>query len=143
MAPELLLKWGRNAMSPERRTARLPREEAAMFGFSRLGPIEITCNAPSYKIVQACRRIGFTSPEDVRWCRLSEFAHPTPGWKSLFQAETWKRLLAGHGVEGKTCSCGANLPILDRVTFTFTTGLEATYMLGQCSRCQTVFWEES
>jgi len=29
------------------------------------------------------------------------------------------------------------------VTFTFATGREESYLLAQCSRCQTVFWEET
>ncbi len=113
-----------------------------MFGFSKLGPIDLQCDAPSYKVVQACRRIGFYAPEDVRWCKLSEF-HPSPGWKGLFNTETWKHLLSGGRSHERCCSCGEPLPTLDRVTFTFTTGLEATYMLGQCCRCRSVFWDET
>ena len=114
-----------------------------MFGFSRLGPIEISCDAPSYKVVQACRRIGFQCPEDVRWCRLSEFVHTAQGWKGLFHTDTWKRLLGGNRADDKACSCGEHLPNLDRVTFTFTTGHEVTYLLGQCCRCRTIFWDET
>lgn len=114
-----------------------------MFGFSKLGPLEFQCDAPSYKVVQACRRIGFYAPEDVRWCKLSEFSHASPGWKGLFHSETWKRLLSGGHPSERTCSCGEHLPSMDRVTFTFTTGHEATYLLGQCCRCRTVFWDEA
>ena len=32
---------------------------------SRLGPLQIECDAPPYMIVSACRKIGFESPEDV------------------------------------------------------------------------------
>jgi hypothetical protein len=114
-----------------------------MFGFKRGGPIEIYCDSPSYKVVQACRRIGFYAPEDVRWCRLSEFAHPAQGWKGLFHSETWKRLLTGYRAEEKICSCGERLPAMDRVTFTFTTGHEVSYLLGQCRRCRSVFWDQA
>jgi hypothetical protein len=114
-----------------------------MFGFSKLGPIDIQCDAPSYKVVQACRRIGFEQPEDVRWCRLSEFVHPSQGWKGLFHPDTWKRVFGGSHADDKLCSCGHKLPGLERVTFTFTTGFESTYLLGQCARCRTVFWDET
>ena len=40
---------------------------------SKLGPIEILCEAPPYPIVQACHMIGIKRPEDVRWCRMSQF----------------------------------------------------------------------
>jgi len=109
-----------------------------MFGFSRLGPLEVTCDAPSYKVVQACRRVGLQEPEDVRWCRLREFLTQPAGWKSLF-----RRLLAGDEGEHKGCTCGGHFPTLDRVTFTFTTGHEVTYLIGQCRRCRTVFWDEA
>ncbi len=41
------------------------------------------------------------------------------------------------------CTCGEKLPELERVTFTFTTGREECYLLGQCAHCGTVFWEET
>jgi hypothetical protein len=113
-----------------------------MFGFSRMGAFEINCDAPSYKVVQACRRIGFENPEDVRWCRRSEFVHHAEGWRGLFHSETWKRLLGGPRSQHQCCSCGHKLPSLDRVTFTFTTGHEASYLLGQCGGCRTVFWDD-
>jgi len=43
----------------------------------------------------------------------------------------------------KTCRCGQKLPSLDRYTFTYLTGHEASYLLGQCPRCKTVYWEEA
>ena len=109
-----------------------------MFGFSKLGPLEVTCDAPSYKVVQACRRVGLQEPEDVRWCRLRDFLQAPAGWKNLF-----RRLIAGEEPEQKACSCGARLPSLDRVTFTFTTGHEITYLIGQCRRCRTIYWDEA
>jgi hypothetical protein len=114
-----------------------------MFGFSQLGPIEINCDAPSYKIVEACRKIGLETPEDVRWCRRSQFVHTAARWKGFFSADSWKRLLGRAPDDAKKCSCGARLPSLDRVTFTFTTGTEAIYLLGQCLRCRTIFWDEA
>lgn len=109
---------------------------------SQLGPIEVHCDAPAYPVVRACRRIGIRTPEDARWCRLSHFLTEAGGWKGLFHPLTWKKLL-GRDPDEKTCSCGARLPILEKVTFTFTTGREESYLLGQCGHCRTVFWEES
>jgi hypothetical protein len=39
--------------------------------FSRLGPINIDCDAPAYGVVEACEKLGFQSPLDVRWCGMS------------------------------------------------------------------------
>ena len=101
----------------------------------RLGPIEICCDAPPYAIVQACRRIGLQRPEDVRWLRMSEpRSHKGAPWKlQTFLWRTDNRLC---------CPCGERLPELALVMFTFNTGEEASYFLGQCARCHTVFWDE-
>jgi hypothetical protein len=33
--------------------------------------------------------------------------------------------------------------MLERCTFTFRDGRQRDYLLGQCGRCRTVFWEEA
>ncbi len=110
---------------------------------NQLGPIDVQCDAPSYAVVRACRRVGIRTPEDVRWCRMSHFLDQAGGWKGLFHPVTWKKLL-GRAQDGEhCCSCGERLPMLERVTFTFTTGREETLLLGQCDRCASVFWEET
>ena len=110
---------------------------------NQLGPIDVQCDAPPYAVVRACRRVGIRSPEDVRWCRLIHFLDQAGGWKGLLHPLTWRKLL-GRAAEGEQCcSCGAKLPIMERVTFTFTTGREETLLLGQCCGCGTVFWEET
>ena len=35
-----------------------------------LGPIDVLCDAPPYPVVKACAGLGFTRPQDVRWCRI-------------------------------------------------------------------------
>jgi hypothetical protein len=110
---------------------------------SQLGPIEVCCDAPAYPVVRACRRVGIRTPEDVRWFRLSHFLNQFMGWKGLFHPLTWKKLLSREEPGEKACSCGQRLPALEKVTFTFTTGREETYLIGQCGRCATVFWEEA
>lgn len=109
---------------------------------SSLGPIEMCCDAPPYPVVRACRHIHFQTPEDVRWLRMSAFRtwrdsrqHEAPSqfWKTL-----WKR---DKSVAG-TCTCGEPLPELRLAVFTFETGVQVSYLLGQCSRCRTIFWDE-
>jgi hypothetical protein len=110
---------------------------------SKLGPIEVQCDAPSYAVVRACHRIGLSAPEDVRWCRVRHFLDAATGWSGLFHALTWKKLLSRSETGEKSCNCGGTLPILERVTFTFNTGREESYLMGQCARCRTIFWEEA
>jgi hypothetical protein len=106
----------------------------------RLGPIDVLCDAPSYAIVQACATIGIKTPEDIRWYRMSHFLADQAGWRESAKRHLWK--IAGIGDLGPNlCSCGGTLPALDGYTFTFTTGEEVSYRLGQCKRCRTVFWE--
>jgi hypothetical protein len=64
------------------------------------------------------------------------------GWTGMFNPRSWMKLLSRAPTDEKTCSCGEKLPPLECVTFTFSTGREEAYLLGQCPRCGTVFWEE-
>jgi hypothetical protein len=99
---------------------------------SELGPIEILCDAPPYSVVRACQRLGFTTPQDVRWCRVSRLA-----------GSTANGILAWISGTGKvTCSCGRSMPRLESYTFTFVSGSQAQYYLGQCARCRTIFWDK-
>jgi len=108
---------------------------------NQLGPIDVTCDAPAYSVVRACRCLGISAPEDVRWCQLSHFLSQPDAATGLFHFLGWENIL-GRVPGERTCSCGERLPVLERVAFTFSTGREETYMLGQCRRCGTVFWEE-
>ena len=111
--------------------------------FSRLGPIDIECDAPLYSVVEACEGLGFQSPLDVRWCRMS---HVLRGQRELggvvgFHPLRW---LFGSSQPAKTiCTCGQPLPPMERYTFTFASEKEAHYLLGQCCRCRTMYWEEA
>jgi hypothetical protein len=106
-----------------------------------LGPIDISCDAPPYYIVQASERIGFYAPGDVRWCRLSHFFQAQTGWRELLLYPSMKSFW-GVSVPEATCSCGQKLPELERYTFTLSTGQESSYFLGQCEKCKTMFWED-
>jgi hypothetical protein len=107
------------------------------------GPLDVSCDAPPYSIVTACRSVGFREPEDVRWCRLNHLVDALASeWEAL-KRHPWKLLLRMAAPDVKTCRCGQKLPSLDRYTFTYLTGHEASYLLGQCPRCKTVYWEEA
>ena len=111
-----------------------------MFNWSH--SLDIPCDAPSYSIVKACRMVGVRTPEDVRWCRLSHFRKGRHARLDLFSLQTWKFLL-GMSPENSACSCGQELPRLEEYTFTSVSGKETRYLIGQCARCRTVFWEEA
>jgi hypothetical protein len=104
----------------------------------QLGPIEIIRDSPPYPIVRACTQLGFVRPEDVRWCRLSQFLADQAGWRELCRTLPWDVLLVN-----RSCSCGDRLPRLRRCLFSASTGESFTYLLGQCARCRAIFWEES
>jgi hypothetical protein len=106
-----------------------------------LGPMDIECDAPPFSVVKACKGLGFQSPSDVRWCRMS---HVLRGQREVGGAVGFHplRWLFGSGQPPKrTCSCGQSLPLLERYTFTFVSEKEAHFLLGQCCRCQTIYWD--
>lgn len=108
---------------------------------SKLGPIDLQCDAPHYAVVQACHSIGLKTPEDVRWCKRTHFLVQQKALESV--ATQPLQRLANAALRGlDTCSCGHALPLMQGFTFTFTTGEEISYSLGQCSRCHTVFWDD-
>jgi hypothetical protein len=104
-----------------------------------LGPMDVCCDAPPYEVVRACRNLGLRAPEDVRWLRMSVYcAQPlghAPGVVSWF-----RRLFKPDSTQ-RSCTCGRILPELGIVAVTFADGDQATYVLGQCARCDTVFWD--
>jgi hypothetical protein len=109
---------------------------------NRLGPLEISCDAPPYSVVCACRQVGFQSPEDVRWSRISQVLDvPADEWQA-YKRQPWKLLLRMSQAAGPSCRCGQRLPGMDQYTFTYLAGNEVSYLLGQCNRCRTIYWEE-
>ncbi len=112
-----------------------------MFNWSH--SIDVLCDAPEYPLVRACRKVGFRDPEDVRWCRLSHFRPGKPGWRGLFNVRTWKALLGIGETRQTHCSCGQELPVLEKYTFTFSSFRQVHYLVGQCRGCRTIFWEEA
>jgi hypothetical protein len=104
---------------------------------NQLWPIEISCDAPSYFVVQACEKLHFRKPLDVRWCRLSHFLNEGSASLRLLNF-----LFIKNVPEKKTCSCGQPLPLLEDYAFTFACGKVLNYGLAQCARCGTIFWED-
>jgi hypothetical protein len=74
---------------------------------------------------------------------MSHFLNRHMGWRDLLSSEGWKTILGMGKPEGGACPCGQRLPVLERCTFQFASGKAASYLIGQCSRCRTVFWEEA
>jgi hypothetical protein len=110
---------------------------------SQMGPFDMSCDAPPYAVVTACRRLSFQEPEDVRWCRLREILDaPSQEWDKL-KRRPWNLLIRLGAPDVKACRCGRHLPKVDRYTFTFLTGRESSYLLGQCPRCRTIYWEDA
>src|SRR5437764_637728 len=72
-------------------------------------------------------------------------------WAGLVRPETVKLrmcvpqfVLFGTGQTPRTtCTCGQPLPLLEDYSFVFASVKKAHYLLGQCYRCRTIFWEEA
>jgi hypothetical protein len=99
-----------------------------------VGLLVVECDAPPYAIVEASSAIGIEAPEDVRWCRLSHHRERRRRWRRL-----WSQLT--QSMADADCACGQSMPTLDCYIFTLTSGVEVSYLLGQCARCHTVYWE--
>jgi len=103
----------------------------------------VPCDAPPYPIVTGCRLIGLTRPEDVRWCRTQVPSESQVRKLLQFVTGTRKRQ-APPGSGGEiACPCGHPLVCIHKYQFTFDTGHQACYRLGQCKRCLTIFWNDA
>ena len=106
--------------------------------FSKLGQLEIHCDAPPYAVVQACEQVGYRTPLDVRWCRITNFLQEY----SVLGTHLWKLFFGKTDSTEKTCTCGQPLPMLENYAFTLGSGAVINFFLGQCCRCRTMFWEQ-
>jgi len=109
--------------------------------FSRSGQLEIWCDAPPYAVVRACKRCGFHSPLDVRWCRLSRFLNGQGHRKGIFVLRLWHWLFGRRRPREHTCTCGQPLPGLKKYGFSFLSKKVNDYLLCQCRCCRTIFWD--
>jgi hypothetical protein len=108
---------------------------------SGLWPIEINCDAPPYAVVRSCAKIGFCSPLDVRWCRLSRLIDEHSGGQPALWQQPWMALLGLGQPWSPCCPCGHELPCPMRVEFT-SRRKDAEYLLVQCPKCLTMCWDE-
>jgi hypothetical protein len=108
---------------------------------TNLESLDLECDAPSYSIVKISQILGFQSPVDVRWCRLSHFPGGERGRQGF-----WTRLrrffFSRTEAKRKTCTCGQPLPDMKRLALAHLFPQEVNYFLGQCPRCRTIFWEK-
>lgn len=107
---------------------------------SRFGRVEMWCDAPPYDVVRACTGCGFQSPLDVRWCRMPHFLEEAGQGKETFGMRLW-RWLFGWASPQQTCSCGQPLPVLATYEFSRPSEQRGDYLLAQCPRCWTMFWD--
>jgi hypothetical protein len=107
----------------------------------QLGPIDICCDSPPYNIVQACKHLGFRTPEDVRWSRAGRLSDEKSTRHGSFGQLALDALRAVGGRGPSQCVCGRGLPAMQRYLFLLLNGKELSYFLGQCERCQTIFWD--
>jgi hypothetical protein len=117
------------------------QEDLAMSN-QQLGPLEVCCDAPPYPVVQACSQIGFDSPEDCRWCRMSHREGASAALRHIAKFAPWNMFMSTQQ-SPSLCSCGERLPQLACFVFTLDTGREIAYYLGQCGRCHAVYWEDA
>jgi len=111
--------------------------------YSRFDQPEIWCDAPPYAVVRACKGCGFHAPLDVRWCRLSRFVNAEEQRECYFGTRFCRWLFSKRKPKVTTCTCGQPLPDLKKYGFTFLSNKVGDYLLGQCRRCRTVFWDEA
>jgi hypothetical protein len=107
----------------------------------RSGQFEMCCDASPYAIVRACEQCGFCSPLDVRWCRISHFLRGEGQREGNFGLRLWGWVFGRGRRKPTTCTCGQSLPDLKQYGFTCLSRKVGDYLLGQCRRCRTVFWD--
>jgi hypothetical protein len=108
---------------------------------NQLGTIDIDCDAPGYPVVRACSALGFRDPLDVRWCRLTHLPAEPHGLRAVLSLRKWTQFFGLSRPRGKACLCGRELPALEWYCFREPAGRMIDYLLGQCRRCRTMFWD--
>jgi hypothetical protein len=104
---------------------------------------EASCDAPPYSVARAYEARGLRAALDVRWCRLSHLLTGEQRRQGNVGVRVWQWLRGRKGRKPRTCTCGQPLPDLKRYGFTLRSKKVGDYLLGQCCRCGTVFWDET
>jgi hypothetical protein len=108
--------------------------------FSRCDQLELWCDAPPYAVVRACKGCGLHSPLDVRWCHMSRFLKGVGRYRSILCFRLWRWLFGRSRPKEYSCTCGQPLADIRWHVFFFSDKLD-DYLLGQCCRCRTIFWD--
>jgi hypothetical protein len=87
--------------------------------------------------------IGFKSPEDVRWSRLSQAISEHTDGREGIKDRSWRSVLGMSQPENRNCTCGQRLPLLEQYTFTLISGKQTSYLIGQCGHCLAMYWQEA
>jgi hypothetical protein len=106
------------------------------------GVLDLQGDAPPYRVVEACANLGFLCPLDVPWWRVSRTGRNEGQATGLIRGLVRRLFSATDLQESPLCTCGQPAPYLESYTFTFSTHRQARYLIGQCRRCRTVFWDE-
>lgn len=109
----------------------------------QLWPFVIRCDTPPYAVVLACKGSGFQSPLDVGWCHMSQVKTRTTQHRSSFGSRLWQFLFGASKPKETICVCGQPLPELKQYHLAVHSEKESDYLLGQCCRCRTIFWDEA
>ena len=107
---------------------------------NNLGTPDIQCDAPRYDVVHACRWLGFQFPLDVRWLPMNHCLGGQNPRHSIMR-RFW-RFCFGHVEAEKHCTCGSPLADVRRYRFSGIFANEPDYLLGQCFKCRTIFWQK-
>lgn len=108
----------------------------------QLGVLEVVCDAPPYAVVRACEKLGFHDPLDVRWIWIDHLTGPTSP-ASVLDLHWWLDLVGVTSRSRRTCSCGNPIPVLRRYLISPSPRWKGVYLLGQCSCCHTMYWDET
>jgi hypothetical protein len=109
--------------------------------FSRCDQLVLWCDAPPYAVVRACKGCGFHSPLDVRWCHMSRFLKGVGPYRSIPCFRLWRWLFGQSKPKQRSCTCGQPLADLSWYEISFFSEKTDDILLGQCRRCQTIFWD--
>jgi hypothetical protein len=72
---------------------------------------------------------------------MSRFLKGEGHRKAIFALRLWHWLLGLGRPKERTCTCGQPLPDLKKYGFSFLSEKVGDYLLGQCRRCRTIFWD--
>ena len=107
----------------------------------QLPSVEIQCEAPSYSVVRACAAFGFQSPLDVRWSLFCRYRISQQATQPLMSSLASLLPATGWLSTVNHCNCGAAIPQLQPFGFLMPEGKILHYVLAQCPRCKTMYWD--